>query len=179
MEQSKENLIERAKKIEFIFLDVDGTLTDGGIYLDAEGGEMKKFDVRDGSGIVIAKRHGLHFAMITGRKSKVVARRASELGIDELVQGALSKLEVFESIRQKHGFEYEQVAYIGDDWLDISIFERVGLAACVADAFEYIKKHAHLVTKRPGGHGAVREVIDFILSAKGHFDQIEDDYLSR
>lgn len=142
-------------------------MTDGSIVLDSAGTETKAFHVRDGHGIKMAQRAGITIGIITGRRSEVVNIRARELGIDEVHQGALEKIRVFDSILAKYGFRDDEAAYIGDDVVDLEIFRRAGLSAAVADCDPSIKGSVHMVTKAAGGRGAVREVINLILTAQG------------
>lgn len=166
-----------AKNIKLLILDVDGVLTDGSIILDNEGNEYKSFYVRDGHGIKMLQRAGLQVAIITGRNSKVVARRAKELGITEIFQKCFNKKIAYEKLVEKYRLSAENVAYIGDDIVDISIMTLVGLPVAVADADELTKKCAIMVTKKKGGRGAVREVTDLILQAKGIWQGMLDEYL--
>ncbi|MDH4162368.1 MAG: HAD-IIIA family hydrolase [Nitrospirota bacterium] len=149
-----------------LLLDVDGVLTDGRIILDNQGNELKAFHVRDGHGIKLAQRAGIIIGIITGRKAEVVNVRARELAIDEVHQGAKQKIAVYESLLAKYALTDDQVAYIGDDVVDLDIMQRVGFAACVADADPSVLPAAHLVTLAAGGRGAVREVVSFILKSK-------------
>lgn len=166
-----------AENIKLLVLDVDGVLTDGSIILDNEGNEFKAFHVRDGHGIKMLANAGIHVAIITGRQSKVVARRAKELGIKEVHQGRHKKLETFGRITEKLGIKEHEAAYIGDDIVDIPVFKKAGLSIAVADADEETKRHAMMVTKNRGGRGAVREICDFLLKAKGLRHSIMREYL--
>ncbi len=163
---TKHTILVKAKKIKLLLLDVDGVLTDGSIILDSAGTEIKAFHVRDGHGIKMAQRAGITIGIITGRRSEVVNIRARELGIDEVYQGALEKIGVFDSILAKYGLRDDEAAYIGDDVVDLDIFRRAGLSAAVADCDPSVKGSVHMVTKAPGGRGAVREVINLILAAR-------------
>lgn len=165
-----------AKKIRLLVLDVDGVLTDGSIILDNEGNEFKAFHVRDGHGIKMLEKAGVKVAIITGRHSKVVERRAHELGITEVYQRCHIKTVAYEHLLEKMGLSNEEVAYIGDDIVDIPIFKRVGLSIAVADATEETKASAMIVTTNRGGRGAVREVCEFILKSKGIWEELMDEY---
>ncbi len=167
MRKTKRNLQAKAKKIKLLLLDVDGVLTDGTIILDNQGNELKAFHVRDGHGIKLAQRAGIAVGIITGRKSEVVNIRARELGIQEVHQGAHEKILAYESILAKFGMDDSEVAYMGDDIVDVEILKRVGVAAGVADADPAIRPHVDLITKSEGGRGAVREFINFILKSQG------------
>jgi 3-deoxy-D-manno-octulosonate 8-phosphate phosphatase (KDO 8-P phosphatase) len=157
----------KAKKIKLLLLDVDGVLTDGRIILDNQGNELKAFHVRDGHGIKMAQRAGIVVGIITGRRSKVVTIRARELGIREVHQGAHNKIAVYDSILSKYGLRDEEVAYMGDDTVDLDILNRTGLSAAVADADPSVKPHVELIMKAEGGRGAVREFIDLIMKSQG------------
>ena len=170
-------LIEIAKNIRLVILDVDGVLTDGSIILDNEGNEIKSFHVRDGHGIKMLIRAGIHVALITGRYSKVVERRARELGITEVFQKCFDKRKAYRQLSEKYSLDDREVAYIGDDIVDIPLLLSVGLPVVVADADDNVKSSALMVTAKGGGRGAVREVSDFILKAKGHWQAIVDGYL--
>ncbi len=167
---------DRLSRVRLLVMDVDGVMTDGRIVLDGEGNEWKFFNVRDGHGIVMLHRIGVETAIITGRSSKVVERRAKELSIGHVYQGAHNKLEVYEELKRKLGLSDEQVCYIGDDVVDMPIMSRVGFAVAVADAHPEVKKVAHYVTAMPGGRGAVREVAEMIIRAKGRWDEVMERY---
>lgn len=166
MDKSTQYIRAKAKKIKLLLLDVDGVMTDGSIIMDSAGTESKAFHVRDGHGIKMAQRAGITIGIITGRNSEVVDIRARELGITEVHQGALEKIGIYENILAKYGLRDDEAAYIGDDVVDIDIFKRAGLSATVADCDPAVKGSVHMVTKAPGGRGAVREVIDLILKSR-------------
>jgi len=163
MNKSKKNIQLKLKKIKLLLLDVDGVMTDGRIILDSKGNESKAFHVRDGLGIKLAQKAGIMVGIITGRKSKIVALRAKELGIQEVHQGTHDKITVYESLLKKYNLRDDEVAYIGDDIVDVDVFNRAGIAVTVADPDPTIKSHVHLITKTSGGRGAVREFINLIL----------------
>jgi 3-deoxy-D-manno-octulosonate 8-phosphate phosphatase (KDO 8-P phosphatase) len=163
MKKSKTSIKSKAKKIKLLLLDVDGVLTDGSIILDCRGNEQKAFHVRDGHGIKLAQRAGITVGLITGRKSEVVNIRARELGIEEVHQGAHEKIAVYESLIAKYGVHDGEVAFMGDDVVDLDILKRAGLAATVADADPAVRPHADLITRAAGGRGAVRELINLLL----------------
>ncbi len=173
-----DNVKARAAKIKLLIMDVDGVLTGGQIILDNNGTEYKAFHVRDGHGIKMAMRAGITVAIITGRESKVVAVRARELGIDEVHQKSYDKLATYTELVSRLGVRDEEAAFIGDDIVDIPVMKRVGLAVAVADAEEYVKQGAHAVTERRGGDGAVREVVDYVLKARGDWDRLTTKYFS-
>jgi len=167
MRKTRTNLLSKSKKIKLLLLDVDGVLTDGRIFLDNQGNELKAFHVRDGHGIKLAQRAGLIIGIITGRKSEVVSIRARELGIQEVHQGYIEKIAVYESLIKKYGVQDDEVAYVGDDVVDLDIFKRAGFAVAVADADPAVKPYVDLITKAEGGRGAVREFINLILKNRG------------
>ncbi|MEC4684809.1 MAG: 3-deoxy-manno-octulosonate-8-phosphatase KdsC [Nitrospirota bacterium] len=170
-------ILEAARKIKLLILDVDGVLTDGGIILDNEGNELKSFHVRDGHGIKLLIRKGVDVAIITGRRSRVVERRAHELGVREIYQKCFNKVIAYEEIKKKFSLQDEEVAYIGDDVVDIPLLRRVGLPVTVADASEDVRAFSMIVTGNSGGRGAVREITDLILKAKGFWEGIINDYI--
>jgi 3-deoxy-D-manno-octulosonate 8-phosphate phosphatase (KDO 8-P phosphatase) len=163
---------EKAKKIKLIIFDVDGVLTDGSIILDEGKNEFKMFHVRDGHGIKMAVRAGQHIALITGRTSRVVERRAKELGITELHQGIFRKSEVYDSLLKKYKLKDEEAAYMGDDVVDVRLLKRVGLPAVPADAVEEARKWAVFISTKRGGRGAAREFIELILKSSGLWDSV-------
>lgn len=165
---------EKAKKIKMILFDVDGVMTDGGIILGNQGIELKKFHVQDGMGFTLAKKAGLMLGILTGRYSDLVTKRATELNADEIYQGVFNKLTAYKDILTKHGLSDEEVAYVGDDILDIPVLRRVGLKFAVANAAEEVKDMADYVTHKKGGEGAVREVIDLILELKDIRKEVVD-----
>lgn len=171
------DLTARAAAIRLVLLDVDGVLTDGSITYDAAGVEGKSFHVRDGHRIKLAVRHGLRFGIITGRASTIVERRAAELSIEIVHQGALRKLPVLDEILAAEHLASEQVAYMGDDIVDLPVMRRVGLAATVADASAVVRSHAHFIAAAAGGRGAVAELIELILDARGEWQSIIEGYL--
>jgi len=169
-------LRHRLAAVRLLILDVDGVMTDGGVSLSSRD-ETKRFHVRDGSGIKYLRRSGVDVAMITGRDSKAVARRARELGIVEVHRRALKKWPVVESILARRRLTPEQAAYVGDDLIDLPVMLRVGVGFAVADASEDVRRHADAVTRNPGGRGAVREVAEAILRAQGKWDEIVSGYV--
>ena len=164
-------LLEKARRVRLLALDVDGVLTDGSLYYDQAGNELKCFCTRDGFGMTALQRFGIRIAIITGRTSAIVTRRAQELGIDLVYQGALNKLGAFNDLLCKEGVAENEVCYAGDDLLDIPVLDRAGLSVTVADADSVVKDRVHWVTKLGGGKGAVREICQLILVAQG-LDQV-------
>lgn len=170
---------QKIRKIKMLLLDVDGVMTDGGILLGPDSLELKRFHVQDGMGIALAKAAGLLIGIITGRDSEAVRRRADELGIDEVRQGFFHKEEGYQEILKKHGLKDEEIAYMGDDLLDIPILKRVGLSVCVANGAEEAKKVSHYITKKNGGEGAVREVVEMLLNGIGKKETVITSILNR
>ncbi len=170
-------IIDRAKRLKLLILDVDGVLTDGKLFFDDNGKEYKSFHARDGHGIKLLQQTGVQVAVISGRKSLSVALRMKSLGIQSVYQGYEHKLTAFNEILQQLQLTPEQTAHVGDDVLDLPLLCRVGLAIAVQDAHFSVKRHAHWCTQLAGGQGAVREVCDFIMQAQGSFDSILNSYL--
>jgi YrbI family 3-deoxy-D-manno-octulosonate 8-phosphate phosphatase len=156
----------RSQAVELILSDVDGVLTDGGVIFDNQGIEIKRFHIRDGFGIKLWQRAGYRFGLVTARNSHIVKVRAAELGIDIIRQGFEQKLPTIREIMNQLKLSPEQVCYIGDDLTDLAAVQTVGMGVAVADAAAEVRAAAHWVTKLPGGQGAVRETIEFILKAK-------------
>jgi len=171
-------LRERAAKIRMLVLDVDGVLTDGKLYFDHAGNELKAFNTRDGLGMKALQRSGIEVAVITGRKSEAVSHRMAQLEIQHVYQGREDKLNAFLHLLELTGLEASQVCFAGDDWIDLPLLLRVGLAVSVADGEERVKEHAHWITQRNGGDGAVREICNLILAAQGKDQAIMDEILS-
>ncbi|MHB8882970.1 MAG: 3-deoxy-manno-octulosonate-8-phosphatase KdsC [Thermodesulfovibrionales bacterium] len=173
----KKGVREKAKKIRLLILDVDGVMTDGSIILDNEGNEFKSFHVRDGHGIRMLMQSGVRVAIITGRSSKVVVRRARELGITDVFQNCRDKRVAYRKLLKLYSLDSSQVAYIGDDIVDLPVMSLVGLPVAVADASAGTKEYALLVTRNRGGRGAVREVTDLILKSQGLWKDIFNEYI--
>ncbi|MDY0385132.1 MAG: HAD hydrolase family protein [Geobacter sp.] len=163
---------EKLKQIELLLLDVDGVMTDGRIIWDAHGVETKAFNVKDGHGIKLVQRAGVQVGIITGRTSPVVDLRARELGIDILYQGALKKLDSYLDIKRRTGLEDHQIAYMGDDVIDVPVMRRVGFSAAPADALPEVAALADYVARCGGGCGAVRELCDLVLKARGQWQEL-------
>ena len=174
-----ELLLERAARIRMLVLDVDGVLTDGRLYFDSQGNEMKAFCTRDGLGMRALLDQGVILALITGRQSEIVAQRAAQLGVQHVYQGRIDKLNAFNELLSDTGMEEQNICYAGDDWIDIPVLDRVGLAVTVADADAVVKNRVHWVTTRPGGHAAVREICDLILAARGLDQKVLDGILNQ
>lgn len=160
-------LRRRAARVRLVVMDVDGVLTDGGMYYSERGDELKKFNTRDGHGIALLHAAGITTALVTREQTAIVTRRAAKLGITEVHQGALDKLPVVKGVLEKYGVAPSEACYISDDVSDLEVMGCVGFAVAVADALPQVRRIAHYVTRHRGGDGAVREVCDLILSAPG------------
>ncbi|HUL69862.1 MAG TPA: HAD hydrolase family protein [Gemmatimonadales bacterium] len=165
---------EKALKIRLLALDVDGVLTDNGVYLGLVNGvsvEFKKFDIQDGLGLAVLKAMGIEVALVSGRLSEATSLRAAELRIAEVIQEpSARKLPAFADLLRRRGLGWEEVAYVGDDLADLPLLTRVGLPLAVANAVEEVKRAAVYVTRASGGSGAVREVVETLLKARGSWD---------
>ena len=168
---------QRAKRVKMLILDIDGVLTDGRIIYDSHGNELKCFNVLDGMGLALLNQTSIKVSLITAKGSEAVLRRAREIGAVELKQNSIDKLPAFEEILKKYNLKSKDICFMGDDLLDWSVMKRVGLACCVPNACSEIKKIAHYVTKREGGRGAVREVIEIILRAQNKWRRLIKTYL--
>ncbi|MHB8483309.1 MAG: KdsC family phosphatase [Nitrospiria bacterium] len=163
----KLELTEKIEQIKFFLMDVDGVLTDGRLYYDDQGKEIKVFHIHDGNGVRLLLEQGIKVGILSGRRSKAVEIRARELGIEECYLGIEYKIKQYEEILKKHNLKDHEVAYIGDDVIDLPVLKRVGFSISVSNGIDEVKDQVDWVTKRPGGLGGVREAIDFILSARG------------
>jgi 3-deoxy-D-manno-octulosonate 8-phosphate phosphatase (KDO 8-P phosphatase) len=170
------DLEERIREVRLLLLDVDGVLTEGGLYYANSGDELKRFDVKDGAGLWIASKNGLEVGLLTGKTSALVEKRAQEFGMKRVRQGAVEKSAALEELLADGVHPLKAVAYMGDDVLDLPVIRRVGFSACPADAHDEVKGRVHYVCSKPGGHGAVREVVDLILSVQGRLDAIVQRY---
>jgi 3-deoxy-D-manno-octulosonate 8-phosphate phosphatase (KDO 8-P phosphatase) len=155
-----------ARNIKLIAFDVDGVLTHGEIIYSSSGEEIKSFNVKDGLGLVLASQNHLITAIITGRESEAVKRRAKELKVTHLFQNAKDKVKVIEKLASQYGIRSEEICFMGDDLPDLQVLKRVGLAACPSDAVNEIKAVCNWISKYEGGRGAVRELVDFVLNAQ-------------
>ncbi|MFH1853418.1 MAG: HAD hydrolase family protein [Candidatus Neomarinimicrobiota bacterium] len=164
-------LTARLVKIKILVCDVDGVLTDGTIYKGPDGLEFKRFSVTDGAGFFLARAGGLKTALISGRYSAATEARAQELTVDAVYNGVVNKLVPYAEIKQRFGLTDENIAYLGDDLIDVPVMERAGLPIAVKNAYDPVKQQAVYVTEKSGGEGAVREVIDLILQGQGKYQQ--------
>ena len=171
------DVLEKAARIRLVLFDVDGVLTDGSLYLGDDGQEYKAFHSRDGHGMAMLKEAGVDIGIITGRTSQVVVHRMASLGIVHVYQGQRDKLPAFEALLAKLGISADEVAFVGDDVVDLPILTRVGLAIAVADAHPLVVRHAHWRTPNPGGRGAARDVCELILEARDQLDALLRRYL--
>ncbi|MDR5868395.1 KdsC family phosphatase [Halomonas koreensis] len=170
-------LVDRLRRVRLLAMDVDGVLTDGRLYFHADGGESKAFHTLDGHGIKLAQRAGIEVALITGRDSPMVSRRAAALGIAHLHQGVEDKLPVLRALCRRLALDLDQAAYCGDDMPDVAAIRQAGVGISVPGAPDYIRRQADWVTEREGGFGAAREICDALLQAQGHWDAVLDTYL--
>jgi 3-deoxy-D-manno-octulosonate 8-phosphate phosphatase (KDO 8-P phosphatase) len=160
-----------------LLMDVDGVLTDGRFFYSDNGVESKAFDVKDGFAIRLGGIAGLRYGIITGKMSNIVERRARELGIEEVHQGYFNKVEVYNKIKERCSLFDAEIAYIGDDLFDMGVMKKVGFSACPADAVEEVKGISDYIAKNKGGRGAVREVIELILKARGKWEVLLDGFI--
>ncbi len=174
----KEGAVEKIRKIKLLMLDVDGVLTDGGIFYNDMGGEAKRFDVKDGHGIKIAIRAGIDVALVSARESRAVQYRAKDLGIELVYLGITDKVRTLEEIMEKKSLKPDEIAYVGDDLVDLRVIKRVGFSACVRDASAEVLDRVDYVTTRPGGKGAVREVVEVLLKSQDKWDMAIGQYFS-
>ena len=164
-----------AKNIKLLLLDVDGVLTDGKVSIGNYGDEIKTFDISDGLGIVFLRRAGIKCAIITAKSSRIVKIRAKQLRIDKVYENHY-KIKSFDDIQRRFKVNPEEIAFIGDDIIDVPILKRVGLSVCVPDAASEAKSVAHYITKKPGGGGAIRELCEIILKSQGKWEEAVERY---
>lgn len=165
---------ERARRVRLILLDVDGVLTDGTVHVHSAGGESKPFFIRDGLGMVWARGQGIEVGLLSGRPSEATTRRAAELGLRIVSQGGSDKRGAFADILATHGYTEAEVAYMGDDLVDLPILARAGLSTAPADAVNDVRSRVHWTSRWPGGRGAVRELVELVLEAQGRWSDIVD-----
>ena len=172
-----QDILDKAANIKLLIFDVDGVLTDGSLFLGDDGQEYKAFHSQDGHGIKMLQKHGVRCAIITGRTSKVVEHRMRNLGIDLIYQGQDNKLEGFADLLERVGLSPDQVAYMGDDVVDLPVMRKVGLAIAVSNAHPLVLRHCHWQTPRAGGRGAARDACEMLMEAHGVLQQELDSYL--
>lgn len=172
-----QDILKKAKQTQLLALDVDGVLSDGSVYFTAQGDEIKAFSILDGQGIKSLQKFGITVAIITGRNSPLTARRASDLGIEHITQGREDKKVALDELLDKLDIAPDNVTYVGDDLPDLSAIRYVGLGVTVPNGHSFVKEHADYCTTKSGGNGAVREVCDLILEAKGLLGEHLNSYL--
>ena len=165
------SLKKSAAEIKLVVFDVDGVFTDGRIWIDSSGNESKSFHVRDGHGVKLLLHYGVQVAVLSGRESRAVDIRMRELGVQDVLQGHIDKRTAFNELISSKSISKDQVAYVGDDIVDVQAMQLAALSFAVADAHPWVKEQADIVTQNAGGHGAVREVCELILDAKGLLDK--------
>jgi 3-deoxy-D-manno-octulosonate 8-phosphate phosphatase (KDO 8-P phosphatase) len=170
-------ILNRAKKVKLLILDVDGVMTNGQLIIGNELEEFKVFDVKDGLGMRLLQKTGIELAIITGKQSNIVYRRAEELDVKFVYQGQPNKVPAFMDLLNKLKLEPEHVGYLGDDLPDLPLLKKVGFAAVVADAVPYVVSHAHYQTRARGGKGAVREICELIMHAQGNLHTVQESFL--
>jgi len=175
---SDRSLRDKAKRIRLLLLDVDGVLTDGRITYGSAGLEVLSFHVRDGVALKAAQGAGITVGLVSGRKSEALLRRAEELGLVEVHTGVEDKMGVYRQLLMRNQLSNAEVAYMGDDFPDLPVLQQAGLAISVADAPAEVRSAAHLVTSLPGGQGAVREAVEWLLKSQGVWDQVCADFQS-
>ncbi|SCZ50602.1 3-deoxy-manno-octulosonate-8-phosphatase KdsC [Thiohalomonas denitrificans] len=172
-----QDILEKAARIRLVIFDVDGVLTDGSLFIGDDGQEYKAFYSRDGHGMKMLQASGVEIGIITGRTSEVVRLRMESLGIRHVYQGRMEKLPAFEDLLAASGVLAEEVAYVGDDIMDLPVMRRAGLAVAVQDAHALVKKHSHWITPNPGGRGAGRDICELVMEAQGTLDTQLAHYL--
>ncbi|MBM3877420.1 MAG: HAD-IIIA family hydrolase [Verrucomicrobia bacterium] len=170
------DLRARLRRVRLLLCDVDGILTDGSVFISGDGMETKRFNIHDGLGIVLARKHGLKVGWVSARPSPATAQRAAELKIDFLHQDKSPKLNAVGAILSTAGMDWDELCYMGDDVVDLAVLRRAGLAVSVPDGTAGARALAHHVTRARGGHGAVREVVELILKAQGKWATIVREY---
>lgn len=176
LHKSTETLKNRASNIKLIIFDVDGVMTDGKLYMQAQSEAYKVFHVRDGLGLRMLQKTGMKIAIISGRRSDIVTQRMQGLGITDIYQGIEDKDTAYTALKQQYRLEDAQIAYMGDDLIDLPVMRQVGLAIAVADAHALVKQQAHWMSQHQGGCGAVREACEWLMEAQGCLQQVLHDY---
>ncbi len=169
-------LLEKFRRVKMLIMDTDGVMTNGQIIFTNNGDELKNFDVKDGFGIRLAHRAGIKTAIITGRLSACLARRAQELEIEEVHQKALVKADVYEELVGRLKLKHQEVAYMGDDIVDLPVMRQVGLSIAVPEAVDEVLEQADYITKKSAGQGAVRETVELILKTQGLWEKATERY---
>ncbi len=177
--QAWQAALPKAKMVRLLLLDVDGVLTDGNLIYSHEGKESKAFNTQDGFGLRMLQDAGVEVGIITARSSEALIRRSEDLKITHLYQGAKNKLDAYKEIIKKTGLKPFEIAYMGDDWLDMVLLKRVGLAVAPANAVKEVREMVHYTSEQSGGHGAVRELCDLILEAQGRHKEFFQLYMNR
>lgn len=172
-----QDILQKAKKIKLVIFDIDGVLTDGSLFIGDDGQEYKAFNSKDGHGLRMLMDGGIEVAIITGRQSEVVNHRANDLGITHIYQGKREKLPAFLELLEATKYTADEVAYVGDDVVDLPVMCKVGLSICVNNGHDFVKKHAHWITNANGGQGAGREVCELLLAANDKLDSMLESYL--
>ena len=175
----RKRALTKAAPIKLLLLDVDGVLTDGNLFYSGDTGESKSFNTQDGFGLRLLREAGIDVGIITARESAVVARRATELKMNYIYQGMGNKNEAFRQIMRASGLKPFEIAYMGDDWLDLVLLQQVGLAIAPANGVREVREVAHFITERPGGSGAVRDACDLILEAQNKVPELLQKYRNR
>jgi 3-deoxy-D-manno-octulosonate 8-phosphate phosphatase (KDO 8-P phosphatase) len=176
---AEDNAAQAARQVKMVVFDVDGTLTDGHIYMGSDGEAMKSFSARDGMGIALMHKAGLKSAIITGRQSKIVENRANELKISAIWQGCSDKRQAYIELKEKFSLTDAEVAYVGDDLNDLPLLLQAGLSCAVGDAMEEVKQHAAIIADHNGGNGAVRDIIEYILKQQGKWDSLVESFVAK
>jgi 3-deoxy-D-manno-octulosonate 8-phosphate phosphatase (KDO 8-P phosphatase) len=167
MQFVQSDAITKASTVRMLVLDIDGTMTDGGVYYSKDGEELKRFSVKDGMGITLLQRSGILCGIITSENSGIVTARANKLKIEHVVLGSRNKPQALRDMSASAGVPLDQIAYIGDDVNDVFAMQIAGLSVCVGDAVEAVREVSHIICSNPGGGGAVREIAEFILTCQG------------
>jgi len=166
----------KARSVRLLLFDVDGVLTDGKVLIHADGSESKQFAIKDGIAIVLAQRHGLLTGVLSGRASAATVHRAQQLGMSIVHENVATKIDTYERILEAHGLRDEEVAYMGDDLLDLAVLLRAGLSAAPSDAVSEVRERVHWVSLARGGEGAARELVELVLRAQGKWNDVVDGY---
>lgn len=173
-----QDIQNKASQVKLVIFDVDGVLTDGSLFLGDDGQEYKAFHSKDGHGMVMLQQSGIMIGIITGRTSEVVRKRMESLGIKHVFQGQKDKLPAYQQLKQELGLADEEIAYVGDDVVDLPVMTKVGLSIAVQDAHNTTKEHAHWITPSAGGRGAAREVCEMLMQAQDKLQPALEHYLS-